>query len=298
MKKLIVFALVLAMLFLCALPSFALDVNESEKRVFENEDTVLPYRLILPENYDDSSTYPLLVFLHGVGERGNDNELQLKLCVQYIADSLPECIIVVPQCPLDGMWVDFPYGSGTYSIEAIPESNELIALMQLLDSLKEELSIDVDRIYASGLSMGGFGAWDLMMRHNDYFAAGILVCGGGDPSQAEVLKDTPLFVFHGSADTVVPVAGSRDTVQAIKDAGGTLVTYVEYEKGSHFIWDTAFAHEGMLSQLLTYKLSDRYPDMFKDDTKNIGVPILIAAAVVVLAVFVVVLRKSRKGGKR
>jgi acetyl esterase/lipase len=107
--------------------------------------------------------------------------------------------------------------------------------------------------------MGGFGAWDLMMRHNDYFAAGILVCGGGDLSQAEALKDTPLFVFHGDADPTVPVSGSRDVVQAIRDAGGELVQYVEYAGQGHGIWNTAFAHPGMLQELLSYKLSTRYP---------------------------------------
>jgi dienelactone hydrolase len=98
------------------------------------------------------------------------------------------------------------------------------------------------------------------MRHNDYFAAGILVCGGGDPSQAEKLVDTPLFVFHGDADDAVPVSGSRDTVQAIKDAGGELVKYVEYPGQGHGIWNNAFAHSGMLEELLTYRLSERYPD--------------------------------------
>ena len=265
MKKIVALILVLFSLFVCTFSAFAVDINESEKRIFENEDTLLPYRLILPEGYNSSSTYPVLVFLHGAGERGDDNELQFVNSVQNIADSLPECIIVVPQCSLEEQWVDTPWEKGAYSIDAVPESNELVALMQLLDDLQKELSIDADRIYASGLSMGGFGAWDLMMRHNDYFAAGILVCGGGDVSQAEALKDTPLFVFHGSDDTVVPVSGSRNVVEAIEDAGGELVTYIEYEGESHWIWDKAFAHEGLFEQLLTHKLTDRYPDMFKEE---------------------------------
>ena len=265
MKKIISFILTLIIFSLCALSSFALDINESEKRVFENDDTTLPYRLILPETYDDSKTYPLLVFLHGAGERGNDNELQFKNCVQNIANKLAECIILAPQCPVDEQWVDTPWANGAYSIENVPESNELKALMQLLDSLQEEFSIDRDRIYTSGLSMGGFGSWDLMMRHNDYFAAGIIVCGGGDVSQAEALKDTPLFVFHGNADGTVPVSGSKNVVQAIKDAGGELVTYVEYDQADHGIWNTAFEHEGLFTQLLTYKLTDRYPDIFKEE---------------------------------
>ena len=261
MKK--IFALIMAMTMpsLCLLSaSAAVDVYQTEKRVFKDDGTTLPYRLVLPENYDESKSYPLLVFLHGAGERGNDNELQLFHCVQYLADNLPECIIVAPQCPAGNQWVDTPWANGAYSIEKVPESNELKAVVALLDSLQEEFNVDADRIYASGLSMGGFGAWDLMMRHNDYFAAGILVCGGGDPSQAEKLVDTPLFVFHGDADDAVPVSGSRDTVQAIKDAGGELVKYVEYPGQGHGIWNNAFAHSGMLEELLTYRLSERYPD--------------------------------------
>jgi len=260
MKKVIALLLAAVMLSLCVLSvSAGVDVKATEKRVFENKDTVLPYRLVLPETYDETKSYPMIVFLHGAGERGNDNELQLFHCVQYLADTLPECIIVAPQCPVNNQWVDTPWANGAYSIDAVPESNELKAVVELLDALQEEFNVDADRIYASGLSMGGFGAWDLMMRHNDYFAAGVLVCGGGDPSQAEALKDTPLFVFHGDADDAVPVSGSRDTVQAIRDAGGELVQYVEYPGKGHGIWNDAFAHPGMLRELLTYKLSTRYP---------------------------------------
>ncbi len=260
MKKIVAMLMAVVMLSLCALSVSAQDVYQTEKCVFENANTVLPYRLVLPENYDETKAYPMLVFLHGAGERGNDNELQLLHCVQYLADNLPECIIVAPQCPANNQWVDTPWANGAYSIERVPESNELKAVVELLDALQEEFSVDADRIYASGLSMGGFGAWDLMMRHNDYFAAGVLVCGGGDPSQAEKLVDTPLFVFHGDADDAVPVSGSRDTVQAIRDAGGELVQYVEYPGAGHGIWNDAFAHQGMLAELLTYRLSERYPE--------------------------------------
>ncbi len=260
MKKVFALLVAVVMLILAVASVSAQDVYQTDKLVFKDENATLPYRLVLPESYDESKSYPMIVFLHGAGERGNDNELQLLHCVQYLADHMPECIIVAPQCPVNNQWVDTPWANGAYSIDRVPESNELKAVIALLDSLQETYNVDADRIYASGLSMGGFGAWDLMMRHNDYFAAGILVCGGGDPSQAEALKDTPLFVFHGDADDAVPVSGSRDTVQAIKDAGGELVKYVEYPGQGHGIWNNAFAHPGMLEELLTYRLSERYPD--------------------------------------
>jgi len=259
MKK--TFAILLVAILLCMpLAVSAGDIYETaEVRTYENDDTVLPYRLILPETYDASKTYPMLVFLHGAGERGNDNELQFFHCVQYLHDNMPECIIVAPQCPTNHQWVDTPWANGAYSIDAVPESNELKAVVELLQSLEEEFSVDSDRIYAAGLSMGGFGTWDLMMRHNDYFAAGIPVCGGGDPSQGEALKDTPLYVFHGDADTAVPISGSTQTVDAIKAAGGEKVEYVIYTGAGHGIWNNAFQTAGLLDKLLEQKLSDRYP---------------------------------------
>ena len=242
------------------LTAFAANIKETAgKYTYTNEDTTLPYRLILPKDYDESKEYSLLFFFHGAGERGNDNELQFFHCVQYLADNMPETIIVAPQCPEGEQWVDTPWANGAYSIEAVPESDQMIAVMELLEQLKTEYSVDTDRIYASGISMGGFGTWDVMMRHNDVFAAAIAVCGGGDISQAENLVDVPLFVFHGDADTAVPVSGSRDTVQAIKDAGGTKVEYVEYKGAGHGIWNDAFATEGLLEKLLACRLSDRIP---------------------------------------
>lgn len=260
MRKIL--AVLLCMLFV-TLPltaNAAGNIKETAgKYTYTNEDTTLPYRLILPENYDESKEYPLLFFFHGAGERGNDNELQFFHCVQYLADNMPETIIVAPQCPVNHQWVDTPWANGAYSIEAVPESNEMKAVMELLEELKENYSIDTDRMYVSGISMGGFGTWDAIMRHNDVFAAAIAVCGGGDPSQAENLVDVPLYVFHGDADDAVPVSGSRDTVQAIKDAGGTKVEYVEYKGAGHGIWNQAFATEGLLEKLLQQRLSDRIP---------------------------------------
>ena len=260
MKRLLIFIMAMLTLSLPLNSLAAGDINQTaEFCTYENKDTVLPYRLILPEGYDAEKTYPLIFFFHGAGERGNDNKLQFFHCVQYLADQLPECIIVAPQCPLNNQWVDTPWVKGAYSVDNVPESNEMKAVIELLEELKGKYSVDTDRIYASGISMGGFGVWDVMMRHNDIFAAGIAVCGGGDVSKGELLKDTPLFVFHGDADTAVPVTGSRDTVQAIKNAGGTLVEYVEYKGAGHGIWNDAFKTEGLLEKLLECKLSDRYP---------------------------------------
>lgn len=260
MRKIAAIILIM-LLFTMPLTAFAAgNIKETAgKFTYTNDTTTLPYRLILPENYDESKEYSLLFFFHGAGERGNDNELQFFHCVQYLADNMPETIIVAPQCPAGQQWVDTPWANGAYSIDKVPESDEMIAVMELLEELKGKYSVDTDRIYAAGISMGGFATWDIMMRHNDVFAAAIAVCGGGDISQAENLVDVPLYVFHGDADDAVPVSGSRDTVQAIKDAGGTKVEYVEYKGAGHGIWNDAFATEGLLEKLLSNRLSDRIP---------------------------------------
>lgn len=261
MKRIFILFLAIALFMTPITANAKGDVYEvAEKHTFTNKDTTLPYRLLLPENYDESKEYPLLVFFHGAGERGNDNELQLFHCVQYLYDNMPEdCIIVAPQCPIDNQWVDTPWKLGAYSAEKVPESNELHAVIELLDELKENYTVDSDRIYAAGISMGGFAVWDIVLRHNTTFAAGIAVCGGGDPSKAEILKDIPLFVFHGDVDTDVPASGTRDTVNAIRDAGGTKIEYTEYTGWAHGIWNKAFSEPKLLEKLLACKLSDRMP---------------------------------------
>ena len=159
--------------------------------------------------------------------------------------------------------------------------------------------------------MGAFGVWDLMVRHNDIFAAGVACCGGGDPSKGEFLKDTPMFVFHGDADPTVPVEGSRDTVNAILEAGGEVVFYKEYPNYPHGIWDIAFEEVGLFDELLEYRLSDRYDIEVEDITEEtsedtdttgesatntqlyiyIGVGV---AVVIVLAIVLVLVLKKKK----
>lgn len=320
MKRTVIFILAFLCLLIPINASARGDVYEvAEKHTFTNRDTTLPYRLLLPDNYDEDKDYPLLVFFHGAGERGNDNELQLLHCVQYLYDNMPEdCIIVVPQCPINNQWVDTPWKNGAYSAERVPESNELHATSELIEQLSESHSIDSDRIYAAGISMGGFAVWDIVLRHNNIFAAGIAVCGGGDPSKANILKEIPMFVFHGDVDPDVPVSGSRDTVKAIRDAGGTKVEYTEYVGWGHGIWNKAFGEPKLLEKLLACRLSDRLPKQVssvteetseiiessavseekEEDSSNISeTPIIIICVAVILilaAVIAFVLRKRKK----
>lgn len=261
MKKFIAFILTMLLFSIPLTANAKGDIHEiATKHTYKNDNTVLPYRLILPDNYDDNKTYPLIFFFHGAGERGNDNKLQFFHLVQYIYDNAPEdCIIVAPQCPLNDQWVDTPWINGAYSTDTVKESNEMVAVMELLSDLEAKYSVDEDRIYAIGLSMGGFATWDIITRHNDVIAAAIPICGGGDPSKAEVLKETPIFTFHAVNDTAVPYQGTKQTVDAIKGVGGNKIEYTQYTTGGHGIWNQAIQTKGLLEKLFKCKLSDRYP---------------------------------------
>lgn len=304
-------SVVLAMILLCMpfTTQAAGDVYvDTAAETFVHGDTTLPYRLMLPEDYDEEESYPLILFLHGAGERGTDNLTQMKNVFQKIANKNPQAILVAPQCNQENQWVDTPWANGPYSTDEVPESNELQAVMALLEQIQENYSVDKDRIYATGLSMGAFGVWDLMVRHNDVFAAGVACCGGGDPSKGEFLKDTPMYVFHGDADPTVPVTGSRDTVNAIIEAGGEQVFYTEYPGYPHGIWDIAFEETGLFDALMEYRLSDRYETEKEtetteevveenDSTNDLQMYLYIAGAAVALIVIVavvVLLAKKKK----
>ena len=282
----------------------ALDVKESKDEYYDHEETgvTIPYRLVVPEFYDERYQFPLVVYFHGAGERGFENQRQLDNCVQQIADNMPKALILVPQCTHENQWVDTPWTEGCYSTEEVPESDEMMAVMDLIGEITQQYSIDEDTIYAAGSSMGGFAVWDAMVRHNDVFAAGVAVCGGGDPAKAEVLKDTPMFVFHGTADETVPLSGSTDMVQAIEAAGGTQVQYTEYAGAGHGIWGQVFNLESLYKDLKKCKLSDRYTkpeENPEQPTEFPWVPVLIGcgAGVVALAAIVVVVICTAKKKK-
>ena len=272
MKKIsfLLLSIIFAIVWL-AVSLSALDINEAfSAETYTNGDTVLPYRIFVPENYDPAQKYPLILFLHGAGERGNDNSAQLKNAVQVLfdrEDGLAEtAIVIAPQCPEGEQWVDTPWADGNYSVDEIPESDELSAVCALVFDIAKKYSVDSNRIYAMGISMGGFGTWDLIMRHNDTFAAAVPICGGADPSKAELLVSTPIYTFHGTADTSVPYEGTEEMVNAIEDAGGRNIFFVPYQGAGHGIWNDACSEDGLLEWLFAQNLTDRYPD--KADNKG------------------------------
>lgn len=236
-------------------PDRAVDIYQAfEARSFTASDnTTLQYRIFIPDGYTPEADYPLMLILHGAGERGNDNSAQMRNAVQNLFNDLTSpiygSIVVCPQCPDNNQWVDTPWSNGNYSIANVPESNELKAVLEILDSVKAEYAVDESRVYGMGLSMGGFGIWDLMMRHPDVLTAGVPLCGGADASCAQRLVDKPIWTIHGDADGIVPVSGTRAMVQAIQSAGGDSIVYEELKGYGHNVWDYGSTREGLMNWL-------------------------------------------------
>lgn len=212
----------------------------------------LNYRILTPD-YDTVRRYPLVIFLHGSGERGSDNEAQLKWGVQQFAtDQMMvqhPAIIIAPQCPARQQWAHF---SGRESADGLRLQPEASASMKLLIGLIHQLikdaPVDTNRIYITGLSMGGFGTYDAIERYPDLFAAAIPVAGGGDPSKAGLIAHMPIWDFHGAEDAAVDPRFSRAMIEALWQAGGH-PGYSEYPGTGHFSWLAAYSDPVVLAWL-------------------------------------------------
>lgn len=244
------FGLLLLALMVAAGPARAVAVNDLQARVYTDAGgKKLPYRLFVPVNYDATKQYPLVVFLHGAGQRGDDNRAQVDnagalVFVQGEAQVRYPCFFLAPQCPAGQQWVNTEWGKGSYSTAAVPISDPLRMTLETVQALQKEFSIDAKRLYVTGLSMGGYGAWDLVLRNPSLFAAVVPICGAGDPSQAAKLKGMGIWAFHSADDGTVPVSGSRDMIRALWAAGQT-PGYTEYQDYGHFAWDPAYGVPGL-----------------------------------------------------
>ncbi|MCE9608514.1 MAG: phospholipase [Planctomycetia bacterium] len=200
------------------------------------------YRLMRPERIVPGETYPLVIFMHGGGERGDDNEMQLKYLPEILAR--PEnrerypCFVVAPQCPIGRQWIEVPYDE----LESRPVATSGTALRMLkaacYDVFRSE-PIDDARIYLTGISMGGFGCWYLASFSAGETAAAAPICGGGYEGGAAELKDLPIWAVHGARDEIVPVERSRNMIAAIRAAGGS-PRYTELADVGHHSWQPAY----------------------------------------------------------
>lgn len=222
---------------------------------YSNEE--IHYRLMKPAAAEPDQKYPLVIFLHGAGERGTDNELQLLYFPTQMAqpryrERFP-CYVLAPQCRNDRKWMDVDWSKKTDPEMPETPTAELQAVMQMIERTLKEEQIDPDRVYLTGLSMGGFGSFDLALRHPELFAALAPICGAADPTKVVAIRDLPVWVAHGDADSAVPVERSRSAVQALRAAGGRPI-YVEMPGVGHNSWTPSYQdNDGLVPWLFRQK---------------------------------------------
>lgn len=266
MKQILMKKLLILLSILFGLLSNGIAQNSSYQTCNYNGNGVqLPFRILFPENFDSTSHYPVILFLHGAGERGNDNQKQLihgsDFFLNHNQNSNDPAVVIFPQCPEKSYWasVDFQKNdNGSRKFIFAPEAGPtapLAAVMRLMDSIIAQNWSDDHRIYLGGLSMGGMGTFELLYHMPHTFAAAFSICGGGLESQlVPKIAQTPLWIFHGDADDVVPVEFSIKMASAIKEANGEPLLTI-YEGVGHNAWDKVFQEPDLLNWLLSVKLT-------------------------------------------
>ena len=211
------------------------------------------YLLFLPKDYgSDNRKWPVMMFLHGSGERGDDLNLVKVHGPPKLVEQRPDFpfIVVSPQCPKDRSW------NGDVQSHLLAE---------LLDSVLTRFNADRERVTVTGLSMGGFGSWTLAARYPNRFAAAVPICGGGDPDDAQKLKSTPFWVFHGAKDVGVPLKLSEEMVSAIQRVGGNAKLTV-YPEAGHDSWTETYKNEAVFEWMLAQRRTSPAPLPTADPT--------------------------------
>ena len=236
MRKTILALVALCLLLTGARPAWARDEPTGflDKTVKTSAGTY-PYVVYVPRDYSKAKKWPVILFLHGAGERGTDGLKQSQVGIGGAIRTDPArfpAIVVMPQCLPEKRWAD---DMADYALKA-------------LDQTLKKYSVDKTRLYLTGLSMGGYGSWWIGTRHPEMFAAIVPICGGGDAKTVAILRDEPLWVFHGGDDPVVPVARAQEMVDALKAAGSSVKLTI-YPGVGHNSWDRAYGEKELTDWL-------------------------------------------------
>jgi predicted peptidase len=222
-----------------AMPAMAQDtIDGFVGRTYKSPSHTMRYRLFIPTGYDASKKYPVVLWLHGSGSVGNDNRKQISSASTLGTHTWtrPEnqakypTFVLAPQTPPNKAWTS---------------AGELETVLEILEALQKEFSIDAQRLYVAGQSMGGYGTWAIIALRPEVFAAAVPLCGGGHVADAPRIANIPIWVFHGAADPTVSVWESRKMIEAIKQAGGK-PRYTEYPGVRHEVWERTFKEPGLL----------------------------------------------------
>ncbi len=231
-----------------------------EEVLIENGDT-LRYRILYPEDMSPEKKYPMVLFLHGAGERGTDNKKQLTHGADLFVDEegrpSHDVIAVFPQCPPDVMWTHREKEMNEEGVWEFwfPVPDDPPRPAQMVNSLVEEMvasgQVQPGRLYVMGLSMGGIGTLEFLYRWPKKYAAAISVCGGHDPDLVSEYCDVPVWFFHGGEDNVVPPKYSRRVYDVMKECNDD-ARYTFYPDTNHNSWDKAFSEPGLIDWLLGF----------------------------------------------
>ena len=215
------------------------------------------YGLFIPPVYDPGQSYPLVLYLHGCNDTTSHN---LELYHDSIQSEHP-CFVVTPKAVNMVDWCD------AWGNSWMPEhTTDMLNTLEIIDLLAEEFFIDTNRLHVYGISMGSFGTFSLLAKNSDMFASAMALCGGGNPLTAEEVANTPLWIFHGDADPMVPVDRSRIMYHAIINAGGTQVRYTEYPGVNHDVWRPALQEPTIWNWFLSHNKIEEHgiPDNAED----------------------------------
>ena len=220
-----------------ALPTLGAQTAETFEAKVNGKDAKLGYLLYLPKGYESKkdAKAPLLLFLHGSGERGDNIEVVKKHRPPMLVEEGKDLpfIVVSPQCPKNERW-------------------DADVLKALIEEVMKNHRVDADRVYCTGLSMGGFGTWALCSKPPAMFAAAVPICGGGNPQAVKAMKGIPTWVFHGDKDNAVKLEASQVMADARKAAGGA-VKFTIYEGVGHDSWVKAYNTDELYKWLLSHK---------------------------------------------
>lgn len=223
----------LVLLTSCVIPARG-DFTDGDFQTTITKQVGLHYRTVLPEKYDLQTKYPLLIFLHGRGEQGDDlNRVQIHGPFRKVAEMKLPMIIVAPQSPLDEWW-------------------QAESLSAMVDHLLETLPVDKSRVYLTGLSMGGQGTWRLAMQRPEVFAAIAPICAYGLPNHAETLRDVPTWIFHGGKDTAINYRESTKMANALYKVGNNARLTI-YPEAGHDSWTKTYNNPQLYEWFLSHQ---------------------------------------------
>ncbi len=232
-------------------------INKFDAREFEDKEKYknsMPYRLFVPDDYSALNKYPLILYLHGGGGRGDDNLAQVEygatILIGSTIQAMEKSFVLVPQCPKRAQWLNTNFKNRpflNYQQDKIPESETMKMVIELITKLQNEFSIDPTRLYATGPSMGGSGTWDIITRYPNLFAAAVPINGVSDPSKAIQVANLPIWAFHGENDEVSDINNTRNMIRALRNLGsncrfteykneGHIIDGKVYDKNEHFLW--------------------------------------------------------------